>query len=260
MMLRKVYFIDLDGTLLNDKKELSDFNRKQLENAHNSGDKIVIATGRGIDFVNKLGLGKYLVFANNGAAVFENGKMIDVTPLRQSTLKTVLTLHPRNTVIEYGEDEPVAALTTFETPEAAQFFVNWMTKNSTGRFYFWKDGKTVETTAAGVNKEAAFGYMVENIPFNRSIPFISFGDELSDTALAERVNLAIAPNNVDIEAANSFDYVARMSNNDNYVGLFIRLANNNPTKSVRSLKNTFQNLDFMLDRNDELKKTIEQNP
>ena len=243
--LNKVYFIDLDGTLLNDKKELDVFNEIVLEKAHENGNKVVIVTGRGIDFVNKIGLGKYLVFANNGAAVFENGKMIDVTPLRESTLKTVLTLHPRNTVIEYGEDEPVAALTTFETPEKAQFFVNWMEQNSTGRFYFWKDGKTVETTAAGVNKEAAFGYMLENIPYNKSVPFFSFGDELSDVQLAERVNLAIAPNTVDPEAMDAFDYVARMTSNENYVGHFIGISEavGNETLSPRSLLKEFMKFD-----------------
>lgn len=244
--LNKVYFIDLDGTLLNDKKQLPEFSKFMLQKAHDNGNKVVIVTGRGIEFVNSLGLGKYLVFANNGAAVFEGGKMIDVTPLRESTLKTVLTLHPRNTVIEYGEDEPVAALTTFETPEKAQFFVDWMTKNSTGRFYFWKDGKTVETTAAGVNKEAAFGYMLENIPYNKSVPFFSFGDELSDVQLAERVNLAIAPNTVDPEAIDAFDYVARMTSNDNYVGHFIAHseAKGNETLSPRSLLKEFMKFDI----------------
>lgn len=244
--MNKVYFIDLDGTLLNDKKELSVFNEIMLEKAHKNGNKIVIVTGRGIEFVNSLGLGKYLVFANNGAAVFENGKMIDVTPLRESTIKTVLRLHQNNTVIEYGEDEPVAALTTFETPEQAQLFVDFMTKNSTGRFYFWKDGKTVETTAAGVNKEAAFGYMVEHIHYDKPIPFFSFGDELSDVQLAERVNLAIAPNTVDLEAMDSFDYVARMTSNDNYVGHFISLSEavGNEMLSPRSLLKKFKQLDI----------------
>ena len=250
--LNKVYFIDLDGTLLNDKKELSVFNEIMLEKAHKNGNKVVIVTGRGIYFVNSLGLGKYLVFANNGAAVFENGKMIDVTPLRESTIKTVLRLHPNNTVIEYGEDEPVAALTTFETPEQAQFFVDWMTKNSTGRFYFWKDGKTVETTAAGVNKEAAFGYMLENISYHKLVQFISFGDELSDVQLAERVNLAIAPNTVDPEAMDAFDYVSRMSSNENYVGHFIGISESveNETLSPRSLLKEFIELEkvFSLDK------------
>lgn len=243
--LNKVYFIDLDGTLLNDKKQLPEFSKFMLQKAHDNGNKVVIVTGRGIEFVNSLGLGKYLVFANNGAAVFDGGKMIDVTPLRESTIKTILRLHPNNTAIEYGEDEPVAALTTFETPEQAQFFVDWMTKNSTGRFYFWKDGKTVETTAAGVNKEAAFGYMLENIPYHKSVPFFSFGDELSDVKLAERVNLAIAPNTVDPEAIDAFDYVARMTSNDDYVAHFIAFSEavGNETLSPRSLLKKFMQFD-----------------
>lgn len=79
--MKKVYFVDLDGTLLDKNKKVSDFNMRMLAKAEQNGNKVVIVTGRGIDFVNSIGLGKYLSFVNNGAAVFENGKLLDVTPV-----------------------------------------------------------------------------------------------------------------------------------------------------------------------------------
>ena len=45
-MNSKIFFTDLDGTLLNDKKEITPGNRAAISEALSAGHKIVIATGR----------------------------------------------------------------------------------------------------------------------------------------------------------------------------------------------------------------------
>ena len=45
-MEKKLLFLDLDGTLLNDKKEITPGNRAALEQALRKGHGVVIATGR----------------------------------------------------------------------------------------------------------------------------------------------------------------------------------------------------------------------
>ena len=45
-MNSKIFFTDLDGTLLNDKKEITPGNRTAISAALSAGHKIVIATGR----------------------------------------------------------------------------------------------------------------------------------------------------------------------------------------------------------------------
>ena len=45
-MNSKIFFTDLDGTLLNDKKEITPGNRTAISEALSAGHKIVIATGR----------------------------------------------------------------------------------------------------------------------------------------------------------------------------------------------------------------------
>lgn len=241
--MKKVYFIDLDGTLMTSQKTITDFNRKMLEKATNNGNKIVIVTGRGLNFVKEIGLGKYLTFANNGAAVMQDGKVIESTPIPAETLKTILTLHPRNTLIEYADETPVAAITTFETEEQASFFVNWMGKNTKGRFYTWKDKKTVETTAENVNKANAVEFLDNIIDMSYLTAYISFGDELSDVDLAELVNIAIAPSNVDPMASDAFDHVANMNNNNNYVGLLIEIAESDQNKTPRTILEEFKEID-----------------
>ena len=45
-MNSKIFFTDLDGTLLNDRKEITPGNRAAISEALSAGHKIVIATGR----------------------------------------------------------------------------------------------------------------------------------------------------------------------------------------------------------------------
>ena len=70
---RKIFFTDLDDTLLNDKKEISDGNRKAIDEMLAQGHITVISTGRAlasaIKQAKRLGLvGKncYIIFFNGG--------------------------------------------------------------------------------------------------------------------------------------------------------------------------------------------------
>ena len=76
-MEKKLLFLDLDGTLLNDRKEITPGNRAALEQALEKGHGVVIATGRplqgAVDQARALGLDKpgcYLI-AYNGAVIFD---------------------------------------------------------------------------------------------------------------------------------------------------------------------------------------------
>lgn len=83
-MESKLLFLDLDGTLLNDAKEISDGNRTALDKALSLGHRVVICTGRplcsAIDMSKRLGLtgeGCYVI-AYNGGAVYDvyRGEML----------------------------------------------------------------------------------------------------------------------------------------------------------------------------------------
>lgn len=76
-MGEKIFFIDLDGTLMRDDKTISEENRNALRRVVNSGNYIVLATGRAIanarKIVKNLGLvlpGSYLI-AYNGAIIYD---------------------------------------------------------------------------------------------------------------------------------------------------------------------------------------------
>ena len=76
-MKKRMLFMDLDGTLLNDRKEISSGNRRALETALERGHGVIITTGRplksAMDQARNLGMDKpgcYLI-AYNGAVIYD---------------------------------------------------------------------------------------------------------------------------------------------------------------------------------------------
>ena len=50
----KMIFLDLDGTLLDDSKQVSEKNKKAIDDALHNGHKVVICTGRPLCSAKKL--------------------------------------------------------------------------------------------------------------------------------------------------------------------------------------------------------------
>lgn len=79
-MNKKLLFLDLDGTLLNDAKEITAGNRQALAGALERGHGVIITTGRplksALEQARRLGLDKAgcYTIAYNGAMVYDWGK------------------------------------------------------------------------------------------------------------------------------------------------------------------------------------------
>lgn len=79
-MEKRLLFLDLDGTLLNDAKEVTQGNRDALEQALERGHGVVIATGRPLksakDLAHRLGLDKpgCMMISSNGAILYDWAK------------------------------------------------------------------------------------------------------------------------------------------------------------------------------------------
>lgn len=83
-MKKRLLFMDLDGTLLNDAKEITQGNREALDRALERGHSIIITTGRplksAMDQAHKLDMdrpGCYLI-AYNGAVIYDWGKQTQI--------------------------------------------------------------------------------------------------------------------------------------------------------------------------------------
>lgn len=76
-MESKILFLDLDGTLLEDRKECTDGNRRAIEGAIAAGHRVVIASGRPLKSTlrqaEELGLAGHgcYVIAYNGAVIYD---------------------------------------------------------------------------------------------------------------------------------------------------------------------------------------------
>lgn len=93
----RILFTDLDGTLLNDDKEITAGNREAMQEALSRGHKIVVCTGRalpsGLMIAEKAGLtgeGCYVI-AFNGAQIYEpaRNRTIFSKPLPKAVAKPI---------------------------------------------------------------------------------------------------------------------------------------------------------------------------
>jgi len=111
-MKYKMVVLDLDGTLLNDEKLISDKNAYILNELHKKGIHIVIATGRNYYMAKSLTEGiksvEPVILANNGAAVrhYVNDEFIESNYLDFSLFENIYELglkHGLNPVIHVDE-------------------------------------------------------------------------------------------------------------------------------------------------------------
>ncbi|WP_234118752.1 Cof-type HAD-IIB family hydrolase [Clostridium hydrogenum] len=96
-MKYKLVCIDMDGTLLNSKKRVSDFNKSAIKKAHELGAQIVITTGRVYEnaefYSNLIGV-KSPVIASNGAIIKEKctNEIIYKRPIGIEILKDIVSI------------------------------------------------------------------------------------------------------------------------------------------------------------------------
>ena len=110
-MKYKMVVLDLDGTLLNDDKLISDKNANILNELHNRGIHIVIATGRNYymakNLTEKIRLVEPVILANNGAIVRRyDDSLIESNYLDFSIFENIYALgkkHNLNPIIHVDE-------------------------------------------------------------------------------------------------------------------------------------------------------------
>jgi hypothetical protein len=107
--------IDLDGTLLNSRGEVSEATKTALQRAIGSGIEIVLASGRTIDSIeniaNEIGNINYII-SGNGAAVYDinNKKIINSNFLSKEQVLKIANICEENSIHYniYTENEIIA--------------------------------------------------------------------------------------------------------------------------------------------------------
>lgn len=90
----KMICIDMDGTLLNSKKGLSEVNKIALKKAYDDGVHIIICTGRNsrsaLYFANEIGIKSAIIANNGGLVIDEEGKLLFKEALEKKECQKIL--------------------------------------------------------------------------------------------------------------------------------------------------------------------------
>ena len=101
--MKKVIFVDIDGTIRNNNKEITPETKEAIKNVVAKGTKVVICTGRSRDYaieVSKEALASPYVIASDGAYVYDYHDKLDLytNEINKTTLEKIYTIAKRYNV------------------------------------------------------------------------------------------------------------------------------------------------------------------
>lgn len=97
----KAVFIDIDDTLTNSNREVSQRNREAIKKCIDKGIKIILTSGRSrkdaLEYQRQIGTSPYII-SSNGASVFdaENAKELYVQPVKKEIVRELLNYAVEN--------------------------------------------------------------------------------------------------------------------------------------------------------------------
>lgn len=239
-MTKKLIFFDIDGTLLNEDKQLPEKTIEAIKAIKAKGHIVAIATGRGPfmyeDIRETLGIDTYVSY-NGSLVVFEN-KVIYTEPLdKRALLQLEVEGHENNHPMMFMDhenmrqnvenhpsiEESIGTLKLTFTPDydpsyhagrdlyQALFFVDDEDmKRYTGRypefeFVRWHP-LSVDILPACGSKWQGIKQLIEYLEIDLSDVY-AFGDGLNDVEMLENIHNSVAMGNGCPEAKQVADYV-----------------------------------------------------
>jgi len=236
----KLLALDMDGTLLNSDKEISEANRTWIRRAADAGVMVCIATGRGRDsiapYIEQLGLETPFV-AINGSEVWRNAdqlysrKLIApniIARLHRLAVEHELWYWAYGVSGVYNKDNWVRDLnredwmkfcyhiedeaTLSHIAEEISTWGNLEASNS--------DPRNIEYNPLGVTKATGLRELCELVGFQMA-DIVAVGDSLNDLAMIQEAGLGIAMGNAQDAVKRAADTVA-LSNDEDGVAEIIQ--------------------------------------
>lgn len=99
----KLIALDMDGTLLNENKQISKANYNAIQEAKKNGFKVVLATGRPLVGVKKF-LEELDLISDNDYVVAFNGALVQTTKSKRVVSQTTLTLDDYKELYELSKE------------------------------------------------------------------------------------------------------------------------------------------------------------
>ena len=196
----KIAFFDLDGTLLNDNKDISKEDIETLNYLHDIDIKIVLASGRFDKIVSKyaqvLGCVDYLI-ANNGALMYDKQDNIIFKDVFNPTLL--------NKLWKYSLDNHIG-----------------LTLNTKGKRYSDNNDQSisVDINLNHVSKGYTINYLLKKLHLKKDNA-ICFGDNINDQAMFNACKYSVIMNNAKEELKKKAKYIT-LDNNHSGITYFIK--------------------------------------
>ncbi|MFB0828204.1 Cof-type HAD-IIB family hydrolase [Brevibacillus laterosporus] len=239
----KVIFFDMDGTLLNEQKQIPEDTRKALRQLRDSGIHTVIATGRSPFHVRKLAedLEIETLVCFNGAYVEHKGEVVYSTPIDVHSIEKLYQLvMARNHALVYLSDDSFYAThegnemvnravssILFDPPGMdAEVFRNkpiyqcWLhcAEGEEGvyeqddtlqnvRFFRWHD-VSLDVMPKDGSKAKGIEALLQHLTVDRS-EAIAFGDGKNDIEMIQFVGMGVAMGNAHPDVFLHANYVTK---------------------------------------------------
>ncbi|NME82844.1 Cof-type HAD-IIB family hydrolase [Clostridium sp. SM-530-WT-3G] len=244
-----VIYTDLDGTLLNDKKEVSPQNREAIERFIEGGGKFAIATGRAFESIEKYIYGLKMELPSivyNGGMIYDciDGKIIIEHTLEDHKKQVIckLTEDYSNLGIEVycGKDIYVFNDNGMSERQATSFLniiydmpenlfeLRWNKVLLVGEIEFmdklqliFKDKYNVEVTRSGdrfleilpdnISKGQALREIINLYKLDKK-KVIAAGDNINDAEMLQECGISFCPDNASEKVKKYADYITVNNN------------------------------------------------
>ncbi|MCT8137183.1 Cof-type HAD-IIB family hydrolase [Anaerobacillus sp. CMMVII] len=239
-------FFDIDGTLLNEDKEIPSSTKEAIVELKKAGHQIAIATGRAPfmfeDLREELGIDTYVSF--NGQYVVVGGEVIYKNPLHRETLKSLLEFAGENEhSLVFMDHENMRASTEYDPfieesfgtlkfihPEHDQTYMEnreiyqtllfcrddmektYIDNFNKFQFVRWHPVST-DILPAGGSKANGIEKIITHLGIDKSLVY-AFGDGLNDIEMLTFVENSVAMGNAHDEVKKVAKHVTKHVNED----------------------------------------------
>lgn len=235
----KLIALDMDGTLLNDKHEVSKANRQAIKEAQEKGVYVVLSTGRSLrtckEHAESLELTSYLVTVNGSEIWDSSGELVERNFVKPESIHWMweLTKHHNTKFwaistennyfnempedihgiewLKFGfniDDDAVREAIMKQLQEKGEFELT----NSTPT--------NIEVNPIGINKAKGLKLVCERLEIEMD-NVMSVGDSLNDLAMIQEAGLGIAMGNAQELVKEAANWVTG-TNNEDGVAIAIR--------------------------------------
>lgn len=224
--------LDMDGTLLDDEKNITNLTRSQIKRAHNQGIHIVLSTGRPLStcysYVKDLNLDSYLITCNGGEIysrdqtvvaqhLLETDKLAYMFHLAQGLGMNTWVVSTERPFYNYlPEEHQQLQWLKFSCHSKDEEILDQMVKKLSyieGVEISNASPINIEVNPVGVNKAMGLEFVCEKLEITMD-NVLAMGDSLNDIKMIQTAGIGVAMANAQKAIQQVADYITDTNNHD----------------------------------------------